>query len=1099
MAIPTITHNSPSAGYIAWGAFTIRLNNVSYAVAAGSTNQRWVWWEYKAGVPVINAGAEVPATLVDDDLVLFANKGGIGFRVQSSSFVDGELIVDGTILADAIKANQISSSHIVTMGLDAGIIKFGTMHGDRILANTLASSKIAVSDFTNLVEDGTFDYGKIAWPTGSGIVVDDTPNYMQISSVSNSNSDNYQSSTIGVKDSETFHAYFEGFAEAGITTYNDLNLHFACKDAAGNFIEWPSITIPAASLQAAPQTWVPVQGVITLPPGTVTALIGIAVPANGVTGNKYRFRNLIVRRRSGGELIVDGTIDSTKVVTQGLDAKVIKFGEMSGERITANTLHASKIIGKSITAEQLSADVILAKTRIAAVGAAGQSVEMNPNGFFVFGPTSEGRPEYVSFPTDSSTAKPNIISGTLQATTLSVEGNALTGQAATFRRNSQLEPGATFTLNNAVVPPVAAPSASSIANETIIASSIIGELAGTTYHPGEDALYILATDRTAPGGVTVFTNRLYKLALANNVLTFVTSIKYGARNDLHPMGLAYFNNAFHIGFLDGVNILVGQYDPAQSWLQTAGVNFGPRQGTANGWSYFTLGTDGTNLWIADLGSTTAANGMRFRKYLPTLSTVVQETIDTTFLPRAGSARARQVSLSVGAFDFGARKFVVTFDESWDVGANTFTASDIAVFGTAGGARETNSEFHLMRSASTASLIWRAATPDTATGKFVGLSGVAYDSSQLILFNYSPIKLAGRSVAWSVANTFHRSSDDVQTTISPTANFVMYSRYDWKTTVATAPAGLGTRVYVAQAASGAGLKLQATLANNVTSANGSTYDAAGVAPPASNGFGATTPSVIQSQETIAQPITIGITSASTAVTGTTFRDYMVGKPISGTGIPAGTTVVSVVSGASAVLSAAATATNAALVATLTLPKLEIRGNGYARITELERVIISSTNDVNASAGNQPALRVGDIAGSHIRMDGNEIQAMGTDSSASSLNLNVAGGNVNIGSATLTNSVEIAAIVARIQGRNIREWNWGLTTDATNANGDMTIAHGLGGTPDVVIVAPIGQETFAGQFYMTWDRQPANFKVRVRNQAGTIVASVNRTVAWFAVRN
>lgn len=1099
MAIPTITHNSPSSGYIAWGAFTIRLNNVSYAVAAGSTNQRWVWWEYKAGVPVINAGPEVPSTLVDDDLVLFANKDGIGFRVQSSSFVDGELIVDGTILADAIKANQISTTHIVTAGLDAGVIKFGTMHGDRILTNTLASSKIAVSDFTNLVEDGTFDYGKIAWPTGSGIVVDDAPNYMQISSVSNSNSDNYQSSTVGVKDTETFHVYFEGFAEAGITTYNDLNLHFACKDAAGNFIDWPAVTLVAASLQAAPQTWVPMQGVIELPPGTVTTLIGIAVPANGVTGNKYRFRNLIVRRRNGGELIVDGTIDSAKVVTQGLDAQVIKFGEMSGDRITVNTLHGSKIVGNTITADHLSADVILAKTRIAAVGAQGQSVEINPAGFYVYGPTSEGRPAYVSFPTDSSSAKPNIISGTLQATTLSVEGNATSGQAATFRRNSQLEPGATLTLNNAVVPPVAAPSASAFANETVIASSIIGEWGGTTYHPGEDALYILATERTAPGGTTKFTNRIYKLALATNVLTYVTSVKYGVRDDLHPMGLAYFNNAFHIGFLDGVNILIGQYDPAQSWLQTAGVNFGPRQGTANFWSYFTIGTDGTNLWIADLGSTTATNGMRFRKYLPTLSTVVQETINTTHLIRAGDARARQVTLNVGAFDFGARKFVVTMDESWEVGTNTLTASDIAVFGTAGGARETSSEFNLMRSADTAGLIWRAATPDTATGKFVGVTGVNYNSSQLIRFNYSPMKLAGRSATWSAANTFYRSSDGVQTTISPTADFVLYSRYDWKTTVSSAPSGLGTRVYVAQAASGAGLKLQTTLANNVTSVNGSTYDAAGVAPPAANGFGASTPSVILSQETTTQTITIGITSGSTAATSSTFRDYMVGKPIAGTGIPAGTTVVSVVSGASAVLSAAATATNAALVATLTLPKLEIRGNGYARITELERVIISSTTDVNASAGNTPPLRVGDIAGLHIRMDGNEIQAMGSDSSASSLNLNVAGGNVNIGSATLTNSIDLSAVLTKIGGKNIREWNWGMTTDTTNANGDLTIAHGLGGTPDVVIVAPIGQETFPGQFYMTWDRQPANFKVRVRNQAGTVVTSVNRTVAWFAVRN
>lgn len=1098
MAIPTITHNSPSAGYIAWGAFTIRLNNVSYAVAAGSTNQRWVWWEYKAGVPVINAGAEVPATLVDDDLVLFANKGGIGFRVQSSSFVDGELIVDGTILADAIKANQISSSHIVTMGLDAGIIKFGTMHGDRILANTLASSKIAVSDFTNLVEDGTFDYGKIAWPTGSGIVVDDAPNYMQISSVSNSNSDNYQSSTIGVKDSETFHAYFEGFAEAGITTYNDLNLHFACKDAAGNFIEWPSITIPAASLQAAPQTWVPVQGVITLPPGTVTALIGIAVPANGVTGNKYRFRNLIVRRRSGGELIVDGTIDSTKVVAQGLDAKVIKFGEMSGDRITVNTLHGNKIVGKTIAAEQLSAEVILASTRIAAVGSAGQSVEMNPNGFFVFGPTSEGRPEYISFPTTSSAEKPNIISGTLQATTLSVEGNALTGQAATFRRNSQLEPGATFTLNNAVVPPVAAPSTSSFANETVISASVLGTFTGSTYHPGEDALYFVTKEKTTPNGIAVWTNRIYKLALATNVVTYVREAKYGVRNDIQAMGIAYFNNMFHVAYLDGLNILVGQFDPAQSWLQLSGVNFGGYGGNASGWNSFTIGTDGTNLWIADLGSTTA-NAMRFRKYLNTLSTTVQETVNTTFVPKSTSkARTGFTDLSIGAFDFGARKFMVTFQESWDINDTTLTTWDLAAFGTAGGARETGSEFSLMRTSGDTGLVWRAATPDTATGAFVG---IVYDAPQLVRFNYSAMKTTGRSGIWSAANTFYRTSDGAQTTISPSRDFTMYSRYDWKSTVAAPPGGIGTRLYMAQAASGVGLKLQATLANGSMSVSASTYDAAGVAPPTQNSaaLASATPSVIKSQETIAQTLTIGITSGSTTATGV-FRDYMVGAPITGgTSIPAGTTVVSVVPGVSAVLSAAATATNATHPATLTLPKLEIRGNGYARITELERVIISSTTDVNASPGNLPPLRIGDITGWHQRLDGNEIQAMSDDSTAGGLAINASGGNVTLGHNTLSNMIALQAVNVRIGGKAFKDWNWGIETGTTNANGDITIPHGLGAAPDMVVVTMTGQEGVAGQFLTVWDRQPNNFKVRVRNNTGAVVASTARNIAWFAVRN
>lgn len=143
MAVPTMTNNSPAPGSIAWGSFTIQLYGVAYAVSAGSTNQRWVWWEYKNGAPIINAGVAVPDTLTDDDLVLFANKNGIGVRVQSTSFIDGELLVDGSIFAEALSANLINSNHIATVGLDAAVIKFGEMSGDRILADTITANEIA--------------------------------------------------------------------------------------------------------------------------------------------------------------------------------------------------------------------------------------------------------------------------------------------------------------------------------------------------------------------------------------------------------------------------------------------------------------------------------------------------------------------------------------------------------------------------------------------------------------------------------------------------------------------------------------------------------------------------------------------------------------------------------------------------------------------------------------------------------------------------------------------------------------------------------------------------------------------------------------------
>lgn len=142
MAVPEMTNNTPSAGHISWDLFHIQYEGVGYEVPAGSTSDRWVWWRFNAGVPVLESGPAIPGDLIDDDLLLFGNTDGLAVRLQNANLIDGELIVDGTILAEAIATNQINSQHIITAGLDAGVIKFGVMHGDRISVGTLLGDRI---------------------------------------------------------------------------------------------------------------------------------------------------------------------------------------------------------------------------------------------------------------------------------------------------------------------------------------------------------------------------------------------------------------------------------------------------------------------------------------------------------------------------------------------------------------------------------------------------------------------------------------------------------------------------------------------------------------------------------------------------------------------------------------------------------------------------------------------------------------------------------------------------------------------------------------------------------------------------------------------
>ena len=77
-------------------------------------------------------------------------------------------------------------------------------------------------------------------------------------------------------------------------------------------------------------------------------------------------------------------------------------------------------------------------------------------------------------------------------------------------------------------------------------------------------------------------------------------------------------------------------------------------------------------------------------------------------------------------------------------------------------------------------------------------------------------------------------------------------------------------------------------------------------------------LVAKREILVRSVTDGVTTnTSTAITSATaaFTDDDIGKPISGTGIPAGATIASITSATAAVLSAAATATGASVTFTI----------------------------------------------------------------------------------------------------------------------------------------------------------------------------------------
>lgn len=105
---PALTGNT-TAGTITWPSFTVEYQGATGAYSAGSTSARYVTVPKTLEGSVASTGASIPA----DSWVIFINNSGVPTDVQNSQFVDGSLVVDGTLTAQALEADLVLASRII--------------------------------------------------------------------------------------------------------------------------------------------------------------------------------------------------------------------------------------------------------------------------------------------------------------------------------------------------------------------------------------------------------------------------------------------------------------------------------------------------------------------------------------------------------------------------------------------------------------------------------------------------------------------------------------------------------------------------------------------------------------------------------------------------------------------------------------------------------------------------------------------------------------------------------------------------------------------------------------------------------------------------
>jgi hypothetical protein len=118
---------------------------------------------------------------------------------------------------------------------------------------------------------------------------------------------------------------------------------------------------------------------------------------------------------------------------------------------------------------------------------------------------------------------------------------------------------------------------------------------------------------------------------------------------------------------------------------------------------------------------------------------------------------------------------------------------------------------------------------------------------------------------------------------------------------------------------------------------------------------------------------------------------------------------------------AAAPSVAVSGTLEPGDLQLNDGGTTKTT---RLIVTSTTDVDpADPNNKPPLIIGDPAGAHMRLDGNEMVAMSNPTTVSTLRVN--------------------------GSRAMRAWGWNSASVSPDAAGNATVGHSLGVLPSAVI--------------------------------------------------
>lgn len=262
-----------------------------------------------------------------------------GFVVRRRA--TGELIVDGSITTEKMNAGSINADRLVA----------GSVSAAQLAADSILASKIYIGESGNAFPDydmedaayysgGTFSFGQLV-NTALG------RQYLNIASSS--------SPVTVVSD------WFPVEASADYSVYGASWLSGAASTATALYIELGSVATNgtvtverAVTIQAPTSTTTVTRQIVNITTASNEKRMRFNMQKSNVSGAAARYGGFIVRRRAGGQLIVDGSITTTKLAANAVTANELAANAVVAGKIQAGAVNTNELAANAITAAKLA-------------------------------------------------------------------------------------------------------------------------------------------------------------------------------------------------------------------------------------------------------------------------------------------------------------------------------------------------------------------------------------------------------------------------------------------------------------------------------------------------------------------------------------------------------------------------------------------------------------------------------------------------------------------------------------------------------------------------------------------------------------------------